>query len=73
MKILSAAFILGLVSLSIIPPTAGEQQIMISANSFAFIPGTITLKVHQRTKLVFLSKQEVHGITIPEIDLSKVN
>lgn len=51
---------------------AREQQITVYAKNFAFTPGTITLKVHQRAKLVFVSKQGTHGITIPDIGLNNV-
>ena len=61
-----------LTAFSLTPAIAGEQQIRISAKNFAFVPATITLKVHRRTKLIFVSKQGMHGITIPEIGLNNI-
>lgn len=56
---------------SIAPAIASEPQIHVYAKNFAFVPGTITLKVHQRVKLVFVGKG-THGITIPEIGLNRI-
>ncbi|GAC1393794.1 MAG: hypothetical protein NVSMB31_13500 [Vulcanimicrobiaceae bacterium] len=72
MKYLFAAFMITLAAVSVAPALAREQQITVSANNFAFSPETITLKVHQRAKLVFIGKQGTHGISIPEIGLNKV-
>ncbi len=70
-KILSAAFIIALTALSIAPAIASEPQIRIYAKNFSFSPRTITLKVHQRTRLVFVGKGN-HGITIPDIGLNRI-
>ena len=71
-KPLSTALILAVAALSFAPALAGEQQIKVSAKNFAFVPAAITLKVHQRTKLVFVSSQGMHGISIPEIGLNTI-
>ncbi|MDQ2663968.1 MAG: hypothetical protein M3Y18_08055 [Candidatus Eremiobacteraeota bacterium] len=71
MKILSAAFIIALSALSIAPAIAREPQIHVYAKDFSFNPGTITLKVHQHAKLIFVGKG-THGITIPEIGLNRI-
>ncbi len=68
----SIASTLGLAAALAAPVVAREQSTMVSAKNFAFTPGTITLKLHQRAKLVFVGTQGTHGITIPEIGLSKV-
>jgi len=72
LKITSIAFTLALVAAVAAPVMAGEQKVTVYAKNFAFTPGTITLKVHQRAKLTFAGTQGTHGITIPEIGLSKV-
>ena len=72
LKLFLAALILALTSLSVAPAFAGETQIKVSAKNFAFTPSTITLKVHQRTRLIFVSNQGMHGITIPEIGVKNV-
>ncbi|MDQ2991485.1 MAG: cupredoxin domain-containing protein [Candidatus Eremiobacteraeota bacterium] len=71
MKLLSAALIIALTALSVAPAIASERQIHIYAKNFSFTPGTITLEVHQRAKLVFVGKGN-HGITIPEIGLNRI-
>jgi cytochrome c oxidase subunit 2 len=72
LKIISIALTLGLAAALAAPVMAGEQSTTVYAKNFAFTPGTITLKVHQRAKLVFVGTQGTHGITIPEIGLNKV-
>ena len=72
MKHLSVAIILALTAFSFAPAVAAEQQIKIYAKNFTFTPATITLKVHQRTKLIFVSNQGTHGITIPDIGLNTI-
>jgi cytochrome c oxidase subunit 2 len=72
LKIISIALTLSLAAALAGPVMAREQSTMVYAKNFTFTPGTITLKVHQRAKLVFVSTQGTHGITIPEIGLSKV-
>jgi cytochrome c oxidase subunit 2 len=72
LKITSIAFTLALVAAFAAPVMAREKQITVYAKNFAFTPGTITLKVHQRAKLVFVSKQGTHGITIPDIGLNRI-
>lgn len=72
MKIAVIALALGLAAVLVSPVMASERSITVSSKNFAFTPGTITLKAHQRTKLVFVSTQGTHGITIPEIGLSKI-
>jgi cytochrome c oxidase subunit 2 len=72
LKITSIAFTLALVAALAAPVMAREQQITVYAKNFTFTPGTITLKVHQRAKLVFVSKQGTHGITIPDIGLNNI-
>lgn len=72
MNIASIAVSLALLTTFPAAVMAREQQITVYAKNFAFTPGTITLKVHQRAKLVFVGKQGTHGITIPEIGLNKV-
>lgn len=56
---------------SLAPAIASEPQIHVYAKNFAFVPATITLKVHQRAKLVFVGKG-THGITIPDIGLNRL-
>jgi cytochrome c oxidase subunit 2 len=72
LKTTSIAFTLALVAALAAPVMAREQQITVYAKNFAFTPGTITLKVHQRAKLVFVGKQGTHGITIPDIGLNNI-
>jgi len=72
LKIASIAFTLAISAALTAPVMAREQQVTVYAKNFAFTPGTITLKVHQRAKLVFVGKQGMHGITIPEIGINNV-
>ncbi len=72
MKITSLALALALISILDAPAMAREQSITVYAKNFAFTPGTITLKLHQPEKLVFVGTQGTHGITIPGIGLSNV-
>lgn len=51
---------------------AAEPQINVSAKNFAFQPGTITLHLHQKTKLVFSAAEGMHGITIPDLGVNDV-
>jgi cytochrome c oxidase subunit 2 len=69
---MSIALTFGLAVALASPVMGSEQSTKVYAKNFAFTPGTITLKVHQRAKLVFVSTRGTHGITIPEIGLSKV-
>jgi len=69
-KLLSIAFIIALTAVA--PAFAGERQINVAAKNFAFVPGTITLKVHQHARLRFIGTQGMHGIIIPEIGVNNV-
>ncbi|MDQ6929590.1 MAG: cupredoxin domain-containing protein [Candidatus Eremiobacteraeota bacterium] len=70
MKILTLALIFTLAGFSQAPAFAGERQINIAAKNFAFVPSTITLKLHQRAKLRFMATQGAHGIVIPDIGVN---
>ncbi|PZR56935.1 MAG: cytochrome C oxidase subunit II [Candidatus Meridianibacter frigidus] len=72
MKLLSFACALALGALAAAPATAKTSQINVTARNFAFVPSTITLKLHQRTKLRFVGTQGMHGITIPELGVNNV-
>ena len=72
MKNLSVALILALTAFAIAPANAGDRQIKIAAKNFAFVPASITLRVHQRTKLTFIGKEGTHGITIPELGVNAI-
>jgi len=71
-KLLSFVLALGVGALVCSPATAGGSQINVTARNFVFAPSTITLKLHQRTTLRFVSTQGTHGITIPELGINKV-
>lgn len=53
-------------------PAASEPVIKISAKNWAFTPGTITLHLHQKTKLEFAAAEGIHGITIPDLGVDDV-
>ena len=53
-------------------PAANEPVIKISAKNFEFAPATITLKLHQKTKLEFVAGEGMHGITIPDLGVDDV-
>lgn len=53
-------------------PAASEPVIKITAKNWAFTPGTITLKLHQKTKLEFVATEGIHGITIPDLGVDDV-
>lgn len=53
-------------------PAADEPTIKITAKNWAFTPGTITLKLHQKTKLEFVATEGIHGITIPDLGVNDV-
>lgn len=53
-------------------PAASEPTINITAKNYAFVPGTITLKLHQKVKLVFVATEGIHGITIPELGVDDI-
>lgn len=72
MKLLSFAFALALGALVCAPATAGASQINVTTRNFVFAPSTITLKLHHRTTLRFVSTQGLHGITIPELGIKNV-
>jgi cytochrome c oxidase subunit II len=67
---LAAAALLFLVPA--VAPAANEPIIKITAKNFAFTPGTITLKLHQKTKLEFVASEGMHGITIPDLGVNDV-
>lgn len=59
--------------LSFVPARAEEEPtIKITAKNWAFTPGTITLKLHQKTKLEFVATEGIHGITIPDLGVDDV-
>ncbi|HET9030209.1 MAG TPA: cupredoxin domain-containing protein [Candidatus Aquilonibacter sp.] len=51
---------------------AAEPQIKVTAKNFAFEPATITLHLHQKTKLIFSASEGMHGITIPDLGVNDV-
>ncbi|HKE36707.1 MAG TPA: cupredoxin domain-containing protein [Candidatus Baltobacteraceae bacterium] len=53
-------------------PAASEPVIKITAKNWAFAPATITLKLHQKTKLEFVAGEGIHGITIPDLGVDDV-
>ncbi len=72
MKSLALALVLAFSAFSAAPALAGERTLNVSAKNFAFLPGTITLKLHQRAKLRFVGTQGMHGIIIPEIGVNNI-
>lgn len=72
LKTLALAFVLALGALTAVPASAAERTVKITATNFAFTPGTITLKLHQRVKLHFVGKQGMHGIVIPDLGVNNV-
>ena len=54
------------------PAVASEQTIKISAKNWAFVPGTITLKLNQKVKLEFVATEGIHAITIPDLGVNDV-
>lgn len=55
-----------------IAPAASEPTVKVAAKNWAFVPGTITLKLHQKTKLEFVASEGMHGITIPDLGVDDV-
>lgn len=70
LSLISAAAIAALCSAPV--PAATEPVIKITAKNFTFTPGTITLKLHQKTKLEFVAGEGIHGITIPDLGVDDV-
>jgi len=71
-KLLSFSCALVLGALVCAPSNAGASQINVTSRNFAFAPSTITLKLHKRTTLRFVSTQGMHGITIPQLGINNV-
>ncbi len=51
---------------------ASEPVIKVTAKNWAFTPATITLKLHQKVRLEFVSTEGLHGITIPDLGVNDV-
>ena|SRR5215472_1971420 len=70
---LSATIVVAIALLSpVFANAASEPTIKVMAKNWEFAPGTITLKLHQKTKLEFVSTEGVHGITIPDLGVDDV-
>ena len=72
LKSLALAFVLAFSAFCAVPALAGERTLNVSAKNFAFLPGTITLKLHKRAKLRFVGTQGMHGIIIPDVGVNNV-
>jgi cytochrome c oxidase subunit II len=69
---LASAIAATLLVLPAAPTRAETPVIHISAKNWAFTPSTITLHLNKATKLVFVSTEGIHGITIPDLGVNDV-
>ncbi|TAM58295.1 cytochrome c oxidase subunit II [bacterium] len=70
-SLMAAAIVLGMTGIAGAAAPA-SKTVNISAKNFAFTPAVVTLKEGQPTTLKLVATEGAHGLTAPEIGLTKM-